>query len=196
MGSSSLNKTSKLIDEFGRQEKMLGDNIYQGAPVTIDVAHHEIHCGDSFIASRVVDLANGASDILIIKVPNETGTNGVDQKNYHTVIHVTSESEVQFDVYEGVETVSDGTAITFYNRDRNSTLITGLQLFHTPTTATGGTNVQTKHWGAGKQSGGDSRGEQEIILKNNTKYRLVITNTTTSANHISWEINHYIHPGI
>lgn len=195
MGSSNIIKDQKLIDEFGTQSQMLGDNIYKGAPVTIDVAHHEIHCGDSFIASRTSDLANGESDILIIQVPDEPGTNGTDQKNYHTVVHATSESEVQFDVYEGAETVSDGTPITFYNRDRNSLLTTGLQLFHTPTTATGGDNISTKHWGGGKETGGESRGEQELILKNNTKYRIVLTNVTTSANYISWEINHYIHPG-
>jgi hypothetical protein len=158
--------------------------------VTIDVEHHEIHCGDSFVVSRSVDLGNGATDTIIINVPNEA------VKLYHLVVEVNTEAEADFNIYEGATTAADGTALTSVNRDRNSALTSSLAITHTPTTPAGGTLIYTEHWGAGRSAGGESRGQQEFILKNNTKYRITITNSTTTANYISWKLNYYIHPGI
>lgn len=182
-----------LIDEYGVNAQMLGDTTFAGSPVTIDVEHHEVHCGDSYTVCRTADLGNGAVDTIIINVPNETGT---PRRTYHTVITIITEAEVQFDLYEGATTAADGTGITAYNRDRNSTFTTGLTFFHTPTTPAGGTLICSRHWGSGRNSGGDSRGTQELVLKNNTKYRLVLTNATATNNYISWEIDHYVHPGV
>ncbi len=174
---------------------MLGDDVFQGAPVLIDVDHHEIHCGDSFMATRTVDLGNGAIDTTIITVPNEPGT-GQTQKKYHMVMNISVEVEASIELYEGATTDADGTTIPQYNRDRNSAFVTGLVITHTPTTPAGGTLIQAKQLGSGKSSGGESRGQNEIILKNNTKYRLVVTNATTKNNYVSYELNHYIHPGV
>lgn len=179
-----------LTDEFGVESQAASDNVFAGAALVIDVDHHEIHCGDSYMATRSVDLGNGAADTIILNVPNES------IRRYHMVLAVTSELECNLDIYEGATTVADGTALTQYNRDRNSANTTGITTFHTPNTPAGGTLIETRHWGSGKSSGGETRGQQEIILKNNTKYRLVATNSTTSSNYISWEINHYVHPGI
>lgn len=179
-----------LTDEFGVESPMLCDNVYGGAPVVIDIDHHEVHCGDSYMATRTVDLGNGATDTIIINVPNE------DVKRYHMTFAVTSELEVNFDLYEGATTVADGTALTQFNRNRNSSNTTALTTFHTPNTPAGGTLIETLHWGSGRSAGGDTRGSREIPLKNNTKYRVVVTNSTANNNYISWELNHYVHPGI
>lgn len=180
-----------IKDELGNESELLGDNLFSGAPLVIDVEHHEIHCGDSYMATRSVDLTNGATDTIILNVPNETGI-----KRYHATFAITSEAECNFDIYEGATTVSDGTTLTQYNRDRNSTNTTGITTFHTPNTPAGGTLIETRHWGTGRSAGGETRGAQEVILKNNTKYRLVVTNATSNNNYISWEINHYVHPGV
>jgi hypothetical protein len=191
--SGAVSTAIHLTDENGVQSQMLGDTLYSGAPIMIDVDHHEVHCGDSYMATRAVDLGNGAADTLIMVVPNETGT---PRKLYHLVANVDTELEAQFDIYEGSTTAADGTGVTWYNRDRNSINTTSLALTHTPTTPTGGTLIFTEHWGSGRTAGGESRGQQEIILKNNTKYRLVITNSTANNNYISWKLQHYIHPGV
>ena len=142
-----------LVDEFGKQTKMLGDNLYGGAPVTIDVEHHEIHCGDSFIATRSVDLTNAAADTIIV-VPNETGT---PRKLYHMVVDINTEGESNFEIYEDATTVADGTPIVSYNRDRNSILTSALAITHTPNTPAAGTLIFTEHWGSGKDSGAQAR---------------------------------------
>jgi len=183
-----------LTDEFGVKYKLLGDNIFEGSPVVIDNDHHEIHCGDSFMMTRTVDLAGGASDILIINIPDEIGTPPF--KQYHFVFSIITESETHLECFEGTTTVSDGTSIQFYNRNRNSSLTTGVTAYHTPNTPAAGTLIYSKHWGAGRGMGGEGRGSAEIILKDATKYRIILTNSTATNNYISWEVDHYIHPGI
>lgn len=183
-----------LIDEFGVQSQMLGDNLFQGSPIVIDTAHHEIHCGDMFVATRAVDLANGASDVLHIVVPNETGTM-LTQKKYHFLVNFDTEAEAELNIYEGPTTSNDGTAMSKVNRERNSSLLSSLGIYHTPTSSVDGTLIYTKHLGSGRSSGGGDR-SAEFVLKNNTKYLLRLTNSTATNNYISWEINHYIHPGI
>jgi hypothetical protein len=183
-----------VIDEFGNQSQQLGDNSFQGAPVTIDIAHHEIHCGDMYVTTRTVDLANGASDVLHIVVPNETGTN-LTMKKYHTLVSFESEAESEMSIYESPTTSNDGTPLTKINRERNSTFTSNLGIFHTPTSSIDGTIIYSKHIGNGVSIGGGGRSE-EFVLKNNTKYLVRLTNFAAGANHISWEINHYINPGI
>lgn len=179
-----------ITDEFGVESPMLGDNVYGGVPITIDIDHHEIHCGDRFVVTRAVDLGNWASDTIIINVPNES------IKRYHTYISINTEAEAELVIYEGATTVADGTGITSYNRERNSALLSSLAFYHTPNTPAAGTAIYTEHWGSGKTSGAIARGEDEFVLKNNTKYRFVLTNATSSNNYINWRFEYYIHPGI
>lgn len=186
--TNKLNTAVYLTDENGVISQMLGDTLYPGAPIMIDIDHHEVHCGDSYSATRAVDLGNGASDTIIINVPNNA------TKRYHLVADVNTELEAELNIYEGATTGADGTAITNYNRDRNSANTSTLAITHTPTNPSGGTLIYTSHWGSGRTFGGETRGQQEIILKNNTKYRFVITNSTANNNYISWRFSHYIHP--
>lgn len=183
-----------LIDEFGIQSQMLGDNSFQGSPVTIDIAHHEIHCGDMYVTTRIFDLANAASDVLHIIVPNETGTL-LTMKKYHTLISFNSEAEAEMNIYEAPTTSNNGTLLTKINRERNSTYTSNLGIYHTPTSSVDGTLIYSKHIGNGIAIGGGVRSD-EFVLKNNTKYLIRLTNFAAGNNHISWELNHYIHPGV
>lgn len=185
---------TSVIDENGVKSKILGDTIFQGAPIVITPEHHEIHCGDSYTAHRIVDLANGASDNVLITVPNETGT-GQSQKLYHLNVRGSNEGEVIWYMYEAPTTTDNCTAIANYNRNRNSSNTTGLTTYHTPTITDDGTLILVAHSGSGKGVGGDRKSE-EIVLKNNTKYLLRCTNQTALANYITWQLDHYIHPGI
>jgi len=183
-----------LEDENGVQGKMLSDNMFLGAPVILNSEHHEIHCGDSFVTSRVVDLGNGASDDLLIVVPNEAGT-GQSQILYHLLANIDVETESLVYLYEGPTTSANGTQITSYNRERNSALTAGMSVYYGPTVSATGTQLQVAHLGSGRLVGRSGRSE-EFVLKNNTKYLLRVTNLTANNNYISWELNHYRHPGI
>lgn len=186
----------RIADESGSYGGVLSDTIFHGALVTIATDHHEIHDGGSYVASRVADLGSGASDTILIIVPDD------NTKRYHLVSSYGAELESHFDFYEdatlSATTSATGTAITSFNRERNSSKTSALGIYHSPVLATAGgdgTKIFEKHAGSGKQEGTELRGSEEFVLKNNTKYVLRLTNSTTSNNYIGWELNYYIHPG-
>lgn len=190
-----------LIEENGKQAQMLGDVIFRGAPVVVDVAHHEIHCGDSYESSYTGDLGNGASVVFSVVVPN-TGLSqtfpGSDQvsKQYHAKFAIDTEAEALVTIHEGATLSNNGTPVTIFNRNRNATYTDYLGWNITPTITGAGNVIYTKRIGSGKTSGGNAGRENELILKNNTKYTITITNATTSDNYYNIELDYYVHPGI
>ena len=194
--NASLKVSPYITDEYGEVARLLGDNIFQGALITIPVEHHEIHCGDSYEAMYHVDLANGATQDFLIVVPNETGT-GQDQKLYHCKCIMDSEAEVSVSIYEGATASANGTAITSVNRNRNSTNTDTLGIYHTPTITSVGTLLWGPwHLGSAKTIGGNRSRDSEYVLKNNTVYLVRIINQTTGVNYINVEFDYYVHPGI
>jgi len=186
---NKMNVAPYLTNENGVQNQMLGDTYYPGAPVVIDVDHHEIHCGDMINLSHLVDLGNGATRDILIVVPNPA----ITSKRYHFYAEVITESETDYKLYEGTTTSNDGTAITAYNKNRQDPTVAENEVlfYHTPTVTGTGTLIQEKHWGSGRGIGGEQRGENEWVLKNNNKYLIRITNATANNNFISVNINYY-----
>jgi len=159
-----------------------------GATTTIDYAHHELHASSSFTADYTVELANGATIDILVITPNTT-------KWAHMEYILMVELETEMKIYEGPTTTNDGTGLTEFNRDRNSSTAATTVVSHTPTIAGGseGTLIRTKHIGAGKTAGGESRDLSEFILKQNTKYLYRITNATSSVNWITFILSWYEH---
>ena len=160
------------------------------ALTTINHEHHEVHSGNHFELNGVVDLANGAVRDIQIITPNTT-------KWMHLTIHISTESETEFYLYEDVSISVAGTAITEYNSNRNSdTAATGV-LAQIDNTSVATANIDTvvvdaeelRHHtiGAGKDAGSLSRG-QEIILMQNTDYSVrFVANTAGFVNYtLSW----------
>ena len=194
--NTQLKVSPYIIDEFGNYGHILGDNIFRGAIITIPPEHHEIHCGDSYVASRVADIGNGATDEILIIVPNEAGTYpDQSQKLYHMVVEGLCEAEGEFELFEAPTVTANGTALSIANRNRNSSLTDYLGIYHTPTTTADGTSLEVFHVGSGKALGGEGRTD-EWVLKNNTIYLARFTNFTTSNNHVTWRLNYYVHAGV
>ena len=199
--NTTLRTTTIVEDEYGNVTRILGDNIFKGALITIPVEHHEIHCGDSYEFSHIADLGNGGVlDVLII-VPNEgvTGEPGLQQdvKQYHFKGRVVSEFEANVQFYEDTEVSDNGTGINVYNRNRNASDYTDfLGVYHTPTVTSAGTLLETNRIGSARSSGGQATRADEWILKDNTIYLLRITNNVTTDNYIDVHIDYYVHPGI
>jgi hypothetical protein len=83
---------------------------------------------------------------------------------------------------------------TAYNRNRNSA--------NTPTTtihkdveggSTDGTRIFWKRIGSGNKVGAESGSPHELILKQNTKYLITITNLTALENNVNVELSWYEH---
>lgn len=137
---------------------------------TIDYAHHEIHAGSHFIYTDSVELGEASQDYLIT-TPDTT-------KWAHMMFVLDASAIGQFRLYEGAD--RDGTTLqTVGNNDRNSSVAAGVTI-HKGTSGgtTDGTLInQYKGGSATNQSKGESgsRNDEEIILKQNTRYILRIT---------------------
>lgn len=156
------------------------------AITTVDFAHHELHEGRHFHHSEVTDLGNGATRDVLLVTPD---TN----RWVHLLINVMSESEMSFTFYEDTVTSNNGTAVFTHNSNRNSTNTAGLSVSHSPTISDVGNIMQVKHWGSGRGVGGDGRGENEWILKQNAKYLIRVTNATSNNNQTEIELFWYEH---
>ena len=173
----------------GKLVTAYGDNIsvdtMTDALNTVDYAHHEVHGGSMFHVSYVADIGNGANLDIGVTTPNTS-------KHSHMVIGVGVEAEARLYLYEDA-TFSGGTPLTAYNRNRNSSTAATSTVVHTPSITSTGTLILGAHYGSARTYGGESRAQNEWILKQNAKYLLRVTNLTTNNNFMDVELDWYEH---
>lgn len=168
--------------------------------VGIDTGHRHIHEGRAFTAqySRTTAASNGHRSGLYFKTPTAA------TKKLHAVISFAASTAASFSICEAPTIAANiGThANVPYNRSRDSAVAsTVLDNATTPAAAkfttldetqiaadgtfNTGTVIRTAAITAGvgpQAAGGVSRETQEYILKANTAYIFLITNTAASAN--------------
>ena len=155
----------------------------------IEYEHHEIHGGSSFTTSYKADISNGANLDLLVVTSDTT-------KWAHLTYEMDVELETDILIYEGV-TATAGDAVVAYNRDRNSLTAATVVVTSTPTSITPGTTlIRSYHLGSGRSLGGGARATHEFILKQNTKYLIRLTNSTTNNNYMSVKLDWYEHTNI
>jgi len=164
--------------------------------------HHEIHEATSYTAYYTVTTAATdahRSGLFIKTAPADPNT-----KYCHVVVSFAASTAANFSICEGVTIAANVGTHTgvIYNRFRDAsrksgclnnatipaagyfTTLTEAQIAGDVTWATG-TILRTEPLRVGdgpKPAGGSSRGSQEYILKADTKYVFLITNTAASAN--------------
>lgn len=139
---------------------------------TVDYAHHEIHSGSHYKAGRQ-DTTLATSDTIELLFTTSDTT-----KWAHWVLTSQSTGECVVELYEDTVTSADGTAITPTNRNRNSANTATVVVTHTPTITSDGTKLVEKWLGSTgfkEDTGGETRGNSELVLKQNTKYLLRLT---------------------
>ena len=173
---------------------------------TISYEHHEIHSGSSFHAYYNITTAatSGHQSGLYIKTPAAGG------KLCHLIVAFQASVAADMSVCEApVIAANTGTAhgVTIFNHYRDSIKASGCfdnatspavnkvtnlaeAAFNGDATWTTGTVIMKEPLVVGsgpKPAGGNTRGTQEWILKANTAYVFMITNTVATANvhHIS-----------
>jgi hypothetical protein len=176
--------------------KIIGDEDIGGSTTVIDFAHAEIHEGDSFTAyyTRITAETNAHRSGLFIK----TGT-----KQVHIIVSFACSAAANYSICEAPTIASNtGThAGVIYNRYRDNikisscfdnatvpavnkyTTLTEVQFAGDVTWATG-TVIRSAPLSIGveKPAGGVTRDSQEYILKANTKYVFLLTNTIAALN--------------
>lgn len=186
-----MTDTYRAMDQK-RGEDTRAMDAFAHALTTIDEPHRMVHDGFSFHAtSRVVSLANAASHNILLAVPAGSFP------HLRAMLVSLSDSPVDIESFEGTTTSADGTVITPFNRNRNSTNTPGVVLTHTPTISADGTQIHDRFVpDAGGQGSNDvgvvtpNLGE-EWILAPSTKYLIRVTNNSGGAITISYEVLWY-----
>lgn len=177
----------------------------------IDYSHHEIHAGSAFTChfAQTSPTAIGQMTMIAFNTPDTT-------KYIHMFSHASSTAASTWTVYEVADLdVDEGTQLTIYNHDRNSateSVVTSIETVPVANKATSYTVAQAagatlstatpiyqRYLGAaaaGADTGGESRNDDEFILKRNTQYAFVIANTTADDNTHNIILNWYEHTNI
>lgn len=185
--TNKLNVVNYIVDESGVQRQTLSDGLFKGIPISIDIAHHEIHEGDSYNFCETILLGNGATQDYILTTPNTT------KWSHFGYIIDFNDGAGTFEIYEGTNRV--GTTLqSVFNRNRNSSN-TNTSTVHKGQTdgTTDGTKICMRRAGSGKTLSGSAGSNMERVLKQNTKYLIRLTNNTTSNNNVSVEFDWYEH---
>ncbi len=143
--------------------------------VVVQFEHHNIHEGDNYFYSEVMDLpANNVLDIQIT-TPNTT-------QWAHMTAEFEVENETEWWVYENVIINVAGAAVAELNSNRNSVNVNTTQLAtitnanianaNADTAIAGATLLFHGIAGAGKKIGGAGSSRQEIILATNEDYTI------------------------
>jgi len=163
----------------GNFEYQYLDNVHN-ASSSLDVVHAQIHKGNVYTAGYLFTAVASAATATFLS--------SVHAATYrHRIISVAAlgNSLVQF--YEGTTTSSDGTALTIFNRNRNSANTSGTTLFYTPSVTADGTELPPDYIFGGSKSkagGGEGGFDSEYVLKPSTKYLVRITNQSGAAENI------------
>ncbi len=199
---ASLNKLSGWI---GGAFDSAGD-----VPVVIDFAHHKVHNGDTFTCNLSNATTNiGEMTVIAFSTPNTTEWT-------HLTVDVSATHAATFGIYETTSIDdNEGTDLTVYNRDRNSSgtstlytcdtggaiVIGKVSLFLETAAATANitktTAIHVEQIGqAGNPinvKGGNSRGTREFVLKQNTQYAVILTDGTVDDSTSNIVLNWYEH---
>jgi len=163
------------------------------ALVCIDYSHHEVHEGDLFTYhDTVTGMTNGATQYYMITTPDTT-------KWAHFGLKFEGQGLATIAVYEASD--KTGTTLqTSFNKNRNS-LTAATTTVHKAVSGgtTNGTQIYTATAGSGTNSNnltiGKAGSSEEWILKQNTKYIILITNGTVTQT-VNLELLWYEHTSL
>jgi len=161
--SSSGTNVLIMVDETTNILKIISDS------------HHMVHEGKHFMFTDSRQLESGGTVEYLITTPNTTTW-------AHMTFYLDGSAITQWQFYEDSDR-SGGTPFTLGNNNRNSTGTSQLTINWNPTT--GGTtrgNLAYYYKGGSTtnqaRTGTDSGNDEELILKQNTKYLLLVTSGT------------------
>jgi len=184
MSSAVLKDKGGKVTEF--DTKTTSDDTY-GYLITIPIEHHKIHEGDHYVVHEAATVASGTPKKWFISVP-ATG-------QFHLTFECASSKNGTIELSEGPTVSAEGTALTAYNSDRNSSNTSNLVIKKDPTSSAQGNVIDGHVMGtdatnpAGTDGGSVSR-EQEWLLKNSTTYLITYT-SLTNANRVSLNLRYY-----
>jgi len=166
------------------------------ALLAVNYDHHEIHEGKHFFIEDVQDIAiNNVLDI------QWTTPNTTEWANF--AFELNCEAETEWFIYEGVNIILAGTAMTAINNNRNSANTSNAVIKSIANTSVANANLDTAVAGATElahgivgagQNGGIINRDDEIIFKQNTNYCLRAV--ANAAGYTNFRMSWYEHTNI
>lgn len=134
---------------------------------------HKINAGDHFYFMDTANLgASGTANYMII-TPDTT-------KWGHMTIGISTIGDTMVTLDESVSGSSTGSTVTVFNRNRNSSTTPGVVITRMAVGATDGTLVWNTYIAEDGKIKGSPAGQNELVLKQNTKYLLLLKSATAS----------------
>ena len=198
---SSGNAGVSLIDPNDGTRAGEFDSLVK-APIFIDIGHHELHEGASFIVCNP-DTSMASADTMVFAFKTPAGI-----KRVHMLISYATLSGGHLELIEGPTwTNQSGSLKPIYNRKREASMSSSVLLEDSgqaaftatdniilnPTGLAGGTLIHCRYTFGSKNIGpGADRGTNETILKPDTQYAVMLTSDVAS-NKGYMELNWYEH---
>lgn len=193
LGVSGFSTSSVMHGWNGTYWRPIGINESTRAMIAIDYKHHEQHEGKDYqFWAYDSDLDSGATMGYIITTPNTTAW-------AHMTWEITGALTTLVQVYEDT-THSPVSGQNIYNKNRNSSNTSGVTIATAATDGSDGTGpidgasfgISTGEGVRQISGGGDGQGGHEFILKQNSKYYLVVTSGADN-NNVTLKVNWYEH---
>lgn len=183
--------TIQGVDYDGRRMVIGVDKITNGL-ITMTSDHSYIHQGIKFSGFIKATILSGSTAVISFKTPSSKYI------HYRPANINSSADKLDIEIFENAIINVAGTLVTAFNRNRLSTNLSTVEI-RTGTTFTNNGNKLDAFsvWLPGSTGVGQSRSgattteENEIILKQDTVYRVLVTNGSTSSNVVSFNFNWY-----
>jgi hypothetical protein len=158
-----------------------------GYPIGMSLAHHKIHEGDNYECwDYDNDVDTGGPKYWLIKAPSVG--------KIHFTYAVAMSKNGLLEMYKDPTTSADGSVLTCFNSNENSTNTSILEVYKDPTVSVDGTRRRVEVIGSDTTGppgakGGGLEHIQEIILNQGANYLIkvtVLTNDTRVSIEMSW----------
>lgn len=177
-----------LVDPDGNYAGISNQGANGLLTVSVDYPHHEIHEGNHYLVVRNDTLGSGAKIQMIINTP-DTGF-------VHFLCLHRSSGEANIELWRSPTVSALGTALTVSNNNDLFGDNSGVEFTHTPTISNAGTPLpgHYDHFGQGQTTGGASRGDSEVVLRQSTLY-LINATSEAASNDVTVKGSFYIDSG-
>ena len=160
---------------------------------TMSYEHHEIHSGDHYFIGGYTELQDTDTATFFVITPNST-------KWAHMLFSLEADALITYGMYETATYAGGGSTLSLINNDRNSDNTSGLTILSAGTASVAGTLIDSFQTGAATVAskpltGGRGTRNNEMILKQNTTYRAVIT-SGADDNTLSYYASWYEHTNV
>jgi len=156
--------------------------------VGIDYAHYAMHMGEHYFFKNWQDIEGADTVVYVLLRTPESPT------RIHAKAAIDSEAEFLIELFEDSTVSADGTPITIFNNDRESTNTSEASVFAAPTVTDDGSLLWAGKTGTGRNPIGTSPGlNYEVLPKASTDYLLKITKATSGIHWVDFDFWWYEH---